>query len=127
MIKQLTEISKKAFGIEKCSKFRVKEGELDYGVFDSLEIELHGFCSKDADESCWLIDEVYWQIKLCGLGEMLDKYHPIKDAFGECVYDIPNDDKLCGMSIILNPETHKLATKIYYSDCKFTFIPIYDE
>lgn len=127
VIKQLTEISKRTLGVEKCSKFRVKEGELDYGVFNSTEIELHGFCSKDAGEFCWPIDELYWQINLRGLGEMLNKYHPTKDNFGEYEYDIPNDDELCGVGIILNPKTHKLAIKIYYSDYKFTLIPIYDE
>lgn len=125
VIKQLTEISKKALGIEKCSKFRVTEGGFDYGLFDSMEIELHGFCTNNGDEFCWPIAELYWQINLRGLGEMLDKYHPIKHYFGE--YDIPNDDELCGVGVILNPKTHGLSIKIYYSDYKFTIVPIYDE
>lgn len=127
MIKQLTEISKRVLGIEKCSKFRVIEGEFDYGLFNSMEIELYGFCSKNADEYCWPIDELYWQIHLRGLGEMLDKYHTTECDFGEYKYNIPNDDQLCGAGLILNPKTNELSIKIYYSDHKFTIVPIYDE
>lgn len=130
VIKQLTEISKRTLGIVNCSKFRVTEGEFDYGVFESIdmEIELQGFCSKDSDEFCWPIYELYWTIKLRGLGKLLDKYHPSKADYDDWLgYALPNDDMLCGMSIILSPKTHGLAAKIYYSDYKFTIVPVYDK
>ena len=121
VLKGLAEISKKALGIAKCSKFRVTEDDFNYGVFESAGIELQGFCSKDANEFCWPIDELYWTVKLHGLGKTLDKRHPITTPFG-C--DMSNDDTLCGIGLTLNPRTHSLATKIYYFDYKFTIIPI---
>lgn len=124
VIKQLTEISKMALGIANCSKFRMTEGNSDYGVFEVMEIELKGFCSKGTDEFCWPIYELYWTIELSGLGKMLDKYHPLYYEFGA---EMPNDDKLCGMSVVLNPRTHKLETKIYDFEYKFTITPIYNE
>lgn len=128
VIKQLTEISKSAFGVAKCPKFRVTEGGFDYGVFKSMEIELKGFCSKDANEFCWPTDELYWIIKLRGLGNMLDKYHPVKDDFeDEFGCNVSHDDELCGIGVVLNRKTHKLETKIYYSDYKFSIVPVHDE
>lgn len=130
VLRQLQRITEYALGILDCTKFRVYEGDLCYGEYQTITINgFHFDCEQDCcdDKHHLLIKCCYWEFFIPGLGVQLDNFHPIVTSEDDemSYYDPIHHDDYCGcLSLYYDKDNRCLVPKVAFSDYEFTIIPI---